>query len=408
MELYTPPASPQPENQPPQNLQQARAVRLSEVRRRRQRKKCRMLALLALLAVVVIAALAGAFRSSVTALADLGDSIRIGLTPGGSYPVKTGIGQLYQVEKLAGGFVELGEKDVVLASASGLKLRTIQHGYARPALAVGGSRFCVYNRAGYTLRVESRSQNLYTQTLDNAILVCGMSQNGSLAVATRSNRYTAEVKVYSPNFVYRYGWNTTDSEGTPIRIAFAPDNKRLAVACLRADAGQMTTGIYLLDTRKDAVNTDIQAQGSTLLQLSWVGSSQLLAVYDHYTALYDAATGKERARFEYGDHLLDASISGKYVGLLLGTKGGATQLVTLGTNLNQLAQVNGSGAVGVTVTGTAVYQLDQSGVTCLTLKGVEKWRAKLGVQPQAVVSAKKLLVFTGSEAALLTAPEQNG
>ena len=214
--------------------------------------------------------------------------------------------------------------------------------------------------------------------------------------------------MYSPNFVYRYGWNTTDSEGTPIRIAFAPDNKRLAVACLRADAGQMTTGIYLLDTRKDAVSTDIQAQGSTLLQLSWVGSSQLLAVYDHYTALYDAATGKERARFEYGDHLLDASISGKYVGLLLGTKGGATQLVTLGTNLNQLAQVNGSGAVGVTVTGTAVYQLDQSGVTCLTLKGVEKWRAKLGVQPQAVVSAKKLLVFTGSEAALLTAPEQNG
>lgn len=208
MELYTPPASPQPENQPPQNLQQARAVRLSEVRRRRQRKKRRMLALLALLAVVVIAALAGVFRSSVTALADLGDSIRIGLTPGGSYPVKTGIGQLYQVEKLAGGFVELGEKDVVLASASGLKLRTIQHGYARPALAVGGSRFCVYNRAGYTLRVESRSQNLYTQTLDNAILVCGMSQNGSLAVATRSNRYTAEVKVYSPNFVYRYGWNT--------------------------------------------------------------------------------------------------------------------------------------------------------------------------------------------------------
>ena len=47
-------------------------------------------------------------------------------------------------------------------------------------------------------------------------------------------------------------------------------------------------------------------------------------------------------------------------------------------------------------------------MTCLTLKGGEKWRAKLGVQPQAVVSAKKLLVFTGSEAALLTAPEQNG
>lgn len=354
-----------------------------------------MLALLALLAVVVIAALGWGVPQFGDGPRRPGRQHRIGLTPGGSYPVKTGIGQLYQVEKLAGGFVELGEKDVVLASASGLKLRTIQHGYAGPPLRWEAAGSACTTGPGTPCGWKAAAQNLYTQTLDNAILVCGMSQNGSLAVATRSNRYTAEVKVYSPNFVYRYGWNTTDSEGTPIRIAFAPDNKRLAVACLRADAGQMTTGIYLLDTRKDAVSTDIQAQGSTLLQLSWVGSSQLLAVYDHYTALYDAATGKERSRFEYGDHLLDASISGKYVGLLLGTKGGATQLVTLGTNLNQLAQVNGSGAVGVTVTGTAVYQLDQSGVTCLTLKGVEKWRAKLGVQPQAVVSAKKLLARTG-------------
>ena len=78
---------------------------------------------------------------------------------------------------------------------------------------------------------------------------------------------------------------------------------------LRADAGQMTTGIYLLDTRKDAVSTDIQAQGSTLLQLSWVGSSR----FWRCTIILRPCTTRppaEQARFEYGDHLLDASISG--------------------------------------------------------------------------------------------------
>ena len=141
MELYTPPASPQPENQPPQNLQQARAVRLSEVRRRRQHKKAPD-------ARPACPSGRGGHCGAGWGVPQFGDGPG---RPGRQHPHwadprwqlsgKTGIGQLYQVEKLAGGFVELGEKDVVLASASGLKLRTIQHGYARPALrwAAAGS-----------------------------------------------------------------------------------------------------------------------------------------------------------------------------------------------------------------------------------------------------------------------------
>ncbi len=52
---------------------------------------------------------------------------------------------------------------------SGTRLNSIQSGYARPAIAAGKTRFVLYNRSGSELRVESRTQNLYTKTMDRTI-----------------------------------------------------------------------------------------------------------------------------------------------------------------------------------------------------------------------------------------------
>ena len=46
---------------------------------------------------------------------------------------------------------------------NGTRLNSIQSGYARPAIAAGKTRFVLYNRSGNELRVESRTQNLYTK-----------------------------------------------------------------------------------------------------------------------------------------------------------------------------------------------------------------------------------------------------
>lgn len=66
---------------------------------------------------------------------------------------------------LAGGFVEMDNEDVAVYSAYGAKIRTIQPGYARPALAVGNTRFVLYNRAGKELTVQSRTRQLYAKSL---------------------------------------------------------------------------------------------------------------------------------------------------------------------------------------------------------------------------------------------------
>ena len=44
----------------------------------------------------------------------------------------------------------------------------------------------LYNRSGNELRVESRTQNLYTKTMENSITLCAMADNGTLAGRSRS------------------------------------------------------------------------------------------------------------------------------------------------------------------------------------------------------------------------------
>ena len=88
---------------------------------------------------------------------------------GAGWPANTGIRTPTQVEPLAGGFVEMDNEDVAVYSAYGAKIRTIQPGYARPALAVGNTRFVLYNRAGKELTVQSRTRQLYAKSFNNAI-----------------------------------------------------------------------------------------------------------------------------------------------------------------------------------------------------------------------------------------------
>lgn len=93
--------------------------------------------------------------------------------------------------------MELGTR-AVWSGRAPAKAEQHPGGYARPALAAGKTRFVLYNRSGNELRVESRTQNLYTKQLENSIFLCAMSDNGTLAVVTEDQTSMAKLLVYSP------------------------------------------------------------------------------------------------------------------------------------------------------------------------------------------------------------------
>ena len=392
-----------PESDEP--LSEGRVEYLEAARQRVRNRRIRRTAVLRVLLTAGVLFATGIAGSSVAALKDLTDTARIALLPGSGWPQQTGVMEPTQVLPMTGGFVELGGDSCVVYSRTGTRLNSIQSGYGRPALAAGKTRFVLYNRSGNELRVESRTQNLYTKKLENKIFLCAMSDNGTLAVVTDDVSSMAELLVYSPTMEQQLRWNMTSNDGTPLRMAFSPDSRRLAAAAVTAGGGQMQTNLYVVTLAQgDPVN--VGSQSGVPQWVGWLSGTTLLAVYDSRAILYNAAGG-ERARYEFGGGTLrDVSVdSAGNVALLLAS-GQVCQLVTLDKELNVQYSGNVTTSNKVVRRGELVYLLTDSTVESLTSAGEYQWSQSLTARPQALLAdAKQTLVFCGNTVQQGTAPE---
>ena len=386
-------------------LSAGRVEYLEQARQRVRTRRIRRTAVLLVLLTAVVLFATGVVGSSVTMAKDFIDTARIALLPGSGWPQQTGVSEVTQVEPLTGSFVELGKESCVVYSRSGKKLNSIQSGYARPALAAGRNRFVLYNRSGNELRVESRTQNLYTKQMENSIFLCAVADNGNLAVVTEDISAMAKLLVYNANMEEVLRWSMSSNDGTPLRMAFSPDSRRLAAAAVTAGGGQMQTNLYVVTLAQgDPVN--VGSQSGVPQWVGWLSGTTLLAVYDSRAILYNAAGG-ERARYEFGGGTLrDVSVdSAGNVALLLAS-GQVCQLVTLDKELNVQYSGNVTTSNKVVRRGELVYLLTDSTVESLTSAGEYQWSQSLTARPQALLAdAKQTLVFCGNTVQQVTAPE---
>ena len=392
-----------PESDEP--LSAGRVEYLEQARARVRARRLRRTALIVAVLTAVVLFTTGLVGSSVALVKDCVDTTRIALMPGPGWPQQTGVMEPTQVLPMTGGFVELGGDSCVVYSRTGTRLNSIQSGYGRPVLAAGKTRFVLYSRSGNELRVESRTQNLYTKKLENKIFLCAMSDNGTLAVVTDDVSSMAELLVYSPTMEQQLRWNMTSNDGTPLRMAFSPDSRRLAAAAVTAGGGQMQTNLYVVTLAQgDPVN--VGSQSGVPQWVGWLSGTTLLAVYDSRAILYNAAGG-ERARYEFGGGTLrDVSVdSAGNVALLLAS-GQVCQLVTLDKELNVQYSGNVTTSNKVVRRGELVYLLTDSTVESLTSAGEYQWSQSLTARPQALLAdAKQALVFCGNTVQQVTAPE---
>lgn len=387
-------------------LSAGRVEYLEQARQRARNKRIRRTAVLLVLLTGIVLFATGLVGSSVAMAKDFIDTARIALLPGAGWPQQTGVSEVTQVESLTGSFVELGKEGCVVYSRSGKKLNSIQSGYARPALAAGKNRFVLYNRSGNELRVESRTQNLYTKQLENSIFLCAMADNGNLAVVTEDVSAMAELLIYNSNMEQVLSWSMSSNDGTPLRMAFSPDGRKLAAAAVTAGGGQMMTNLYLVNLAAgDPVS--LANQSGVPQWLGWTSASTILAVYDSRAVLYNAGGG-ERAAYEFaGNTLKDISVDAAgNVALLLGS-GQLHQAVLLDKSLNVQFSGTVSSANSIVRAGSLFYLLSDSGVECYNTSGEQQWSQTLAAKPQALLAdSKELLLFSGNTAQALEVPQK--
>ncbi len=385
-------------------LSAGRVEYLEAARQRARSRRLRRGAIIVAVLTVLVLFATGAVGTSIARAKDLVDSVHITLTPNTGWPQQTGITEPTAVAKLSGGFAEMDTDTCVVYSFGGAKLNSVQSGYARPALAAGKSRFVLYNRSGNELRVESRTQNLYTKTLDSSIYLCAVADAGQVAVATDDTDSVAKLTVYSSAMEQVLSWNLTSAEGTPLRMAFSPDSRRIAVAAVTANGGQLTTNLYVLAL---AQGDPVQLGTATSVPqwLGWLSGDSVLALYEDRAVLY-GANGGEKASYDFGGStLVDVDTENGGVALLL--SGGQTcTAVLLDNSLGVQYSGNVPAASHILRAADDFYLLTDSTVECFNKAGEFQWTQPMDAKPQAgVLNGRQLLVFSGNTVQQVTAPE---
>ena len=395
-----------PESDEP--LSAGRVEYLEQARARVRARRLRRTALIVAVLTAVVLFTTGLVGSSVALVKDCVDTTRIALMPGPGWPQQTGVMEPTQVLPMTGGFVELGGDSCVVYSRTGTRLNSIQSGYARPAIAAGKTRFVLYNRSGNELRVESRTQNLYTKTMDSTISLCAVADAGQVAVVTDSTDSVAKLTVYNSSMQQQLVWNLTSEQGTPLRMAFAPDSRRLAVAAVSAVGGQLTTNLYVLPlSQGDPVC--LGSENSVPQWMGWMSNGFLLVLYENRAVLYNTSGGSagERASYDFGGGTL-VSVSNTSNGAALLLSNGQTSTAVL---LDGELTVGYSGSV---LSASQIIRAKNDGFYLLTDSTVERfnnvgefqWSQPLSARPRALVEGRQILVFTSNTVQVVTPPEQ--
>ena len=373
----------------------------------RTRRIRRTVIIVAVLTILVLFA-TGAVGSSIARAKDLVDTAVITLAPAPGWPQQTGITDPDTVQQLSGAFVEMSGDSCAVYSMNGTRLNSIQSGYARPAIAAGKTRFVLYNRSGSELRVESRTQNLYTKTMDSTIYLCAVADAGQVAVVTDNADSAAALTVYNSSMQQQLVWNLTSEQGLPLRMAFSPDSRRLAAAAVTAVGGQLTTNLYALPLAQgDPVL--LSTENSVPQWMGWLSNGFLLVIYENRAVLYNTTGGSigERASYDFGGSTL-VSVSAENNGVALLLSNGQTSTAVL---LDGELTVGYSGSV---LSASQIIRAKNDGFYLLTDSTVEhfnnvgefQWSQPLSARPRALVEGRQILVFTGNTVQVLTPPEQ--
>lgn len=391
--------------EPDEPLSAGRIEYLEQARQRVKNRQLRRTAVIVVALTLAVLFATGFVSNSVALVKDWADTARIVLFPGTGWPQQTGVMELSQLSSMTGAFVELGEDGCVVWSRTGTKLNTIQSGYARPALAAGKTRFVLYNRSGNELRVESRTQNLYTKTMENSIYLCAMADNGTLAVVTEDPGSTAKLTVYSPKMEQQLSWNMTITDGTPLRMAFSPDGRRLAVAAVTVSGGQMVTNFYVVTLAQgDPILVGTQAGAAQWL--SWPSTVSIFAACDSRAMLYNVSGGEKAAYDITGQTLRDVAVDSSGNIALLLVSGQLCQAVMLDKELNVQSSTAVQSSNHIVREGGTFYLLTDNGVECLATDGTSQWTQSIATRPQGLLAdGKQLLVFCGNTVQVLTPPE---
>lgn len=210
---------------------------------------------------------------------------------GGDYPAAisgTGVRALRQDN---GKSFVLSNSHLCGYNAAGKEFLNIQHNFSNPVLEVSHERTLVYNRESTGFLIANNSDILFEQNLEFPIYTADIADNGSVAFATKSSGYAAQVQVFARGMKQKFTWYLV--EGLISDVTLSENGKYLAVSVLKVKDGNFSSQVYCFRINKEEPLFTLEQNGASVVALETVSADRFAYLSKDALTFVDWKTGAE-------------------------------------------------------------------------------------------------------------------
>ena len=284
----------------------------------------------------------------------------------GGFPVKMPSGSAVSLDMVGSDIALTNQTNVYFYSSKGNQIRSVQHARKNVQAKAAGNNLLVYSVGSQEVSVETIKKTNATLKTEKAIITGEVCKSGDFVIATQSDVYTSEMKVYDKNANAVFKW--TPSVGVISALSISPDGNRVAAATLYTQGGKIMSGIYLFSTSKSEALFSYKIENQVVRSLSCDKNGVTVITNMQYTRLDEY--GSEVGTFSFDEKKLldmssvsnghalifeDVNDPNKSVLCVLSSKGEVRSEANISENVIDLAS-NGDNVYLISETGIFLYE----------------------------------------------------
>ena len=198
----------------------------------------------------------GVFESAVHAVSVLGS---------GSYPIDLESTQTINTVNKGSHYYVLTNTFVSAYNSSGKELFSYAHGFENPIIKTSKTRAIVFEQNGTKAFIFTVKGLKSTVNTKKNIITANISDSGSYAIATYSDKYASAVTVYNKRDKTAYEWYS--AENVVNNVAVSPNGKKIAVSSFLSSGGQYKSVLSVLNFKSATPEYSENITGSLIYNL---------------------------------------------------------------------------------------------------------------------------------------------
>lgn len=213
---------------------------INKYREMKKRKKAKIRGLVFLFTVIVIVLVAVNWKAIIAPFNGAGLDIGEG-----GFPVNLPGSTRYVLGEMGENFYLLTDTYLYTYNGDGAQIAEIQHGFQKPASSSGSKRTLVYDKNGTVFKTFSRSQEIYSGSVDDSIVFGEMGSDERCAVVTTSTRYSNYLYVFNGSGTRIFRW--ASPEDKIMRVCFGAGDKSIYASVIGEHGGELSCSIVRFD-----------------------------------------------------------------------------------------------------------------------------------------------------------------